>query len=450
MKATYATLAVVLVLAALLVPAARLDAQATLPLPVLVEEGRLSGDGNTKLPSVATGVGRVYVTWTTEKDVSEVDRPERQGSFGLESLGRTNGDPTYRNSSVAVGRDGTEHVVWISDGNAIRYRRKPFNQPWSGEVVISRGFGFANGVDIAVQGSDRIFVVVRTGEPEDGSLWFVYSTNGGQSWSPTIPVASGVSYRFFGRIAADPNGGPVMIAFTGRYNTSIYVGEWNGQNFTISCVSCARFGGRTNLFDPAIAITPAGTPYVIWRDINSDGGIYYAERQPNGSWGVSRVWAFPTDYVNSVAIAADAANNVHMAWIEGGATWYLVRNRKGELSTAIRVARPNGDLGGFRSGVDIAATALYDRSVAHIVWESFAGSQHIRYARVETEKIGCGGELVQTAGIAAPREILTPQVVPQAELDAQQAALEQAALEAAQNGARLYLPLVLNQPSFCS
>ncbi|WP_026369490.1 hypothetical protein [Kallotenue papyrolyticum] len=445
MKSLYATLAALLLLAALLVPAARL--QAAPPLPVLVEEGVLSGNENNKLPSVATGNGRVYLTWSVNNGIYEVDRQEETGVFGRENLGSNNGNPTYFNAAVAVGADGTEHVAWISGGNIV-YRRQARGQPWTETRAIANAASFANNLDIAVQGVNRVFVIWRDTAPYDGALFYIYSPDGGNTWSQRIQInLPEGSYAGIPHIAAGPEGKPVMMTYTGKDKGIVYAGEWNGQNFNIVCVSCFRFGGKSDFFNPSITVTPAGRPYVIWRAVG--GGIFFAERQANGSWGVARISShLAPNYTYSVAIAADAANNVHMAWIaretEKGSpsVWYTVRNRDGEFATPIAVSR---DGGAFKSGVDIAATALYDRVVAHIAWESFSNGQFIRYARVQTGGIGCVGaqQAVQTA---APREILTPQVVPQAELDAQ---LE-AALEAAQDGQRIYLPIIFNQRSFCS
>ncbi|GIV93852.1 MAG: hypothetical protein KatS3mg063_2687 [Tepidiforma sp.] len=443
MKPLYATLAALLLLAALIVPSARLEAAP--PVPVLAEEGVLTGNGNHKLPSLATGNGRVYITWAIDNNVYEVDREEESGVFGQESLGSNNGNPTYFNSAVAVGADGTEHVAWISGGSIV-YRRNVPGQGWSGVRAIAGAAGFPNNIDIATQGSDRVFVIWRDTTPYDGALFYVFSLDGGASWSPRIQInLPEGSYSGIPHIAADPDGGPVMMTYTGKENGIVYAGEWNGQNFNIVCVSCVRFGGKSDFFNPSITVTRAGTPYVIWRAIG--GGIFFAERQPNGSWGVARISGhLAPNYTYSVAIAADVVNNVHMAWIaretdsEPPRVWYVVRNRNGEFSSPIAVSR-DGDA--FKSGIDLAVSATPDKTIAHIAWESFRNGQYIRYARVHTGGIGCAvGQ--QATQAAAPREIATPEVAPQAELDAM---IQQ--VSPAPSGTRLYLPLVINQKATC-
>lgn len=396
MKSFKLMLAVVFALTALTIPAA--TSTAAPPTPVLVEQPVLSQGGANKLPSVAVGNGNVHIAWSgpgqggSDRAMYASRGEETGGAFAIASKGSVGGSTTYFNASVAVGSDGTVHYAWVNGGGTIYYTNsRPGQAP---QQIVSRFEDFANSLALTVKGNNEIFVSWRhQGDNPNGYIRFAYSNNGGVSWPVVkdVPTPTG-TYAGKPYLAAGPNN--AFLVWTGN-DGAIYVGEWNGDNFASSCISCPKYGPRTDFFNPTIAVGPDGRPYVAWRSVGR--GVFYGSRD-NGTWGLSNQFGHK-DVAGPVSIDVDSRSNVHLAWIskEGGSfnTWYAVKTPSENFSTPI-VASLDG--GAFKANVDMAVSAKPGRVVAHIAWESFGGNQVIRYARVQTNGIGCSGAAAEDSG----------------------------------------------------
>jgi hypothetical protein len=402
MKSFKLLLASLFALTALVIPTS--TSTAATGKPGLVEQPVISAGGANKLPSVAVGNGNVHVAWSGSDGALYKGRTDESGTFptNAESLGSVGGSTTYFNAAVAVGDDGTVHYTWINGGSTILYRNKR-GAVWSAQQVVARFEDFANSIAITAKGNNEIFISWRhQGQDPNGYIRFAYSNNAGASW-PIVKDAPTPTGTYAGRpyLAAGPNNGPAFLAWTGT-DGSIYVGQWNGDNFASSCISCPRYGSRSDFFNPTISVGPDGRPYVAWRSVGR--GVFYGSRQDNGTWGLSNV--FPhSEVAGPVSIDVDSRNNVHLAWIskQSGSfdTWYAVKlPSEPDFSQPIVVSL---DSGIFKANVDMTAIAKQGHVTAHIVWESFGGQQVIRYARVQTNGIGCSGAAVSEHGESQPR-----------------------------------------------
>src|SRR6185295_1950041 len=86
---------------------------------------------------------------------------------------------------------------------------------------------------------------------------------------------------------------------------------WNGSKFLTSDLTPFKSDNDFFAFaEPAVA--PNGKIYVAFSNGNLNPGLYYSERQPDGSWPVSHL-ADGRVY-GAIGFSADAENNLHIAW----------------------------------------------------------------------------------------------------------------------------------------
>jgi hypothetical protein len=385
-----------------------LSSRAAASPPQVLEDTPITGSATHKWPSVAVGNGVVNIAWSNTEEANFAQRLEESGQFGSAKVGSVGNNSSYFNAAVAVGQDGVVHYAWINNGSTI-YHISRSGATWSGVHVVAAGQNFANTLNIAVRGTSQVFIAWRHQGASNGAIGFAYSDNGGSRW-PIITNAPTPEGVYAGRpdLVAGAANLPVYLTWTGT-DGSVYLGEWNNSNFNTACLSCPRYGARNDFFNPSISMSNDGRPYVVWRSVG--GGVFYASRQPTGTWGYSRAFAYPE--VSSVGIAVDKRNNVHIAWlskannrIDGFYSVGVPQTGGGEsFTTPIMFS---GDNGAFKANLDIAASLKTSYGLAHIAYESFGGGQFIRYARVRTDGIGCAVGVADTSG---SEEVVRPRAI---------------------------------------
>jgi hypothetical protein len=373
----------------ILIPA--LPSTAAPSQPGLAEDYNITPNATNKWPSIAVANDMLRVAWSNKNEANYAERTEESGAFSSAKVGVTGNNSTYFNAAVAVGQDGSIHYAWISNEGGTIYHISKSGTAWSAVHTVAAGQNFANTLNIAARGSNEVFITWRhQGSSSNGYVAFAYSNNSGASW-PVIADASAPQGAYAGRpdIVAGPANLPVFLTWTG-VDGSVYLAEWTGSNFSTSCLTCARYGPRKDFFNPSVAMSNDGRPYVAWRSVND--GVYYASRQPNGTWGYSNAFRYPE--VSSVSIAVDKRNNVHLAWLSKA-------NNRTDGYYVVSAPQPGGgesfsspiiftlDNGAFKADLDMTASAKSTYGLAHIAYESFGGGQFIRYARIRTEGIGC-------------------------------------------------------------
>jgi len=382
---------IVLTLGALSLPAT--PSTAAPPVPALVEEGAITDNDTHKFPTAVTYGGRVHVAWATNGQANFGERGETAGGgFSREKLGSIGANSSYFNAVVAVANNGTLHFVWIDGGVSgrpatILHRSKAPGQAWSAQHAVAQFEAFANGLAVTVKGNNEVFVIWRhDGDDPNGYIRFAYSSDAGVTWPARndLPLPAG-TYAGSLDIATIPNG-PVMATWTGT-DGNIYVGEWTGSNFQPTNVTGPRYGARNDFFNPTVTMSPSGQPFIAWRSVGR--GVFYGSRQSNGTWGLSNAFQH-SDVAGRVAVAVDSRSNVHLAWVSKQSgnweTYYTVKTPTEEFAAPIIVSR---DGGAFKANVELTVSNKPGYALGHVFWESFGGGQFIRYARVQTNGIGC-------------------------------------------------------------
>jgi hypothetical protein len=267
-------------------------------------------------------------------------------------LGDADGQADYASASVGVGPNGFVAVTWINrDDNRIYARCKPPGGNFGPRQTVASATGFGIFVKTAVASNGQIFVIWNS----DNRFRYSVSSDGCNNWSGRANVSDKQAFGI-AEIAAGENGG-VLVGF---YSSGdIYAAEWNGSGFNTTRVD----RGGNYFADPTVAVGGNGRFYIAWRGV-SDGEVWYAERQPDGSWPNSLL-ADGGETAGPVAISADREGNLHIFWHNRGLQ-YAYKPVVGPWEGPNRVSD-----GGFNAS---STATLSDRAYGHILYEVFTGS----------------------------------------------------------------------------
>ena len=280
------------------------------------------------------------------------------------TLGATAAKTDYANASIAKAPDGTLYAAWIVQNSRIALRRKLPGGSWEPARTVHRTGSFMAQLDMTVAGSGQIFVTWN----QDYAYRYARSTDRGNTWTPARAVSSKSPYRVL-RMAA--GSGDTVVGAFGSGNGHVYAAVWNGSSFVTTDLTPFR-GGADFFAEPGAAVAPNGKVYIAWR--NASGGIYYSERQPDGSWPISKL-ARGNAY-GTVGIATDGGSNLHIFWssdISGDwDLWYAFKPATGDWQGPVR-APVNASILANPSG----AATLGARAYGHAVVEQFDGANSV-------------------------------------------------------------------------
>jgi len=213
-----------------------------------------SGESRHPAVAVAPNGGTPYIVWRDDSGgdneiyvrrwSGSVWEPVGTGSASGGGISANSGDST--GPAVAIAPDGTPYAAWHDDssGDYEVYVRR-----WSGSNWVPVGTGSASGGGI--------------------------SNNSGTSGAPSIAIA--------------PDG-TLYVAWhddsSGDYE--IYVRRWNGSSWVPVGIGSASGAGISDNSGasqhPVVAITPEGTPYVVWWDDSAGDREAYIRRWNGSGW----------------------------------------------------------------------------------------------------------------------------------------------------------------------
>lgn len=373
LRTSLVTLCVVAMLAAMFAAQPAPSARAQESGLQLITEFILPNSNDVKFPHVVAGNNQVHASgnafrrtafaWSKGATATSFPNPV--------DLGPAEGQPDYSPTSITLGPDGSVWAAWINQpARTIFVRQRSPQGEWGPTRIVNRGSPFPVSVEVAVSSNNQIFVAWRDpGTP----VRFRTSTDGGVSWSGLTNVTSFEAYASPLGLAAGPNG-QIGLTFTAGAGDRLHIfaGLWNAgtSRFEISQVT----SGGDGWADSSISFDRQGRVYVAWRGIAEGGpnsGVFYAERQPNGSWPRSRLTSGRV--IGTANISLDEQNNLHLAWIGQPSgriqPFYAFKpptgNFRGPLTSAA-----SGTLFNPRASGSIAGAVAYN----HMVSEEFTGS----------------------------------------------------------------------------
>lgn len=311
-----------------------------------------SGGSFSPMIAISPG-GQVYVAWWNSgggDDEIYVRRWngstwEEVGANSASGGGISNNSGNSRHPSIAVAPNGTPYVAWDDDsgGDTEIYVRRWNGSSWEevglGSATgggISNNSGGSEGPSIAIAPNGTPYVAWD--DDSSGSSEIYVRRWNGSNWeevgagSATGGGISNVYRSWHSAIAIAPNGTP-YVAWEGYDGTlgGIYVRRWNGSDWEEVGVGSASGRGISNSIrsseEAAIAITPDGTPYVVWYNehpVESGNFEIYVRRWSGSAWeevgadsatggGISDndgPSGFP-----SIAVASDGTP--YVAWLNG-------------------------------------------------------------------------------------------------------------------------------------
>lgn len=128
-------------------------------------------------------------------------------------------------------QSGVSHFLWIDDveGLSTIYvaRSDDGGQTLSEGVAVSRGVDEAFNPILAVDSADNLYAVWRTRHHIDIDIFFVRSTDGGQTWSDAVRINDDIRQAFNPSLAVDTQG-RVYVAWQnhpGTVATDIYLSQ---------------------------------------------------------------------------------------------------------------------------------------------------------------------------------------------------------------------------------
>jgi len=340
-----------------------------------------------KYPSVAGAGNNVHMVANTNQAAQYWTKADTASSAsGPSNFGNTNGDTDYSDASIASAPDGTLYAVWINQNSAINMKRKPVGGDWDATRAIYRTSAFMSYVDIAVSSSGQIFVVWN-----QAALYrYITSTDGGNNWSAAGVVSSKKPYRSV-FVAAGANNSAV-IAF-GSGDGHAYAAVWNGSGFDTADLT--PFKLSADFFASAKpVIAPNGKIFVAFRNGSTAGGLFYTERQSNGSWPVTKLVG--GSIYDAIGVAADPASNLHVSWSSNAAgrwdLYYAFLPFGGAWEGPVKTS---GISDKIVSNVDMSST-VGARSYGHAIFETFDGDgAALRYQQFS----GIGGGVNATPSL---------------------------------------------------
>jgi hypothetical protein len=117
----------------------------------------------------------------------------------------------YWNESLAVDPvSGVTYLVWIDNvtGYSTLYAARSMDggQTLSNEVVISQGLDRIFNPILAIDEQEHLYLIWRTRHHLDVTIYFVRSTDGGQTWSRSVRINEEVRQAFNHSLAVDTQG----------------------------------------------------------------------------------------------------------------------------------------------------------------------------------------------------------------------------------------------------
>jgi hypothetical protein len=270
-------------------------------------------------------------------------------------------------SDIAVGSDGTPHVVWTEYPTGTYYEKTMYarrvQDTWSVPVNISRDSGDIrtpaivvddSGVALIVwseQGQARMRYVRQMGDswsaPKltftqstaiprlvidvlnqihllfDGynGIWYSRYESGADSWATPMLVASGPSGLSWQDVTADRQGH--LHAVWMDYGTNgLGYSFYDGTRWSTPESLPDPAPGSYQSCDPKVAADADCKPHVVWQERAGGYFLYYTKRSAD-------TWTTPYRFFDQSGgypfIAADAADRLHVVWGWDYGIRYIVR-----------------------------------------------------------------------------------------------------------------------------
>ncbi|MGC8959182.1 MAG: hypothetical protein ACP5OO_05270, partial [Chloroflexia bacterium] len=300
----------------------------------------------------------------------------REGEWPAWEWAGPHDNPGYTKPAIALGSDGTVHLVWAGGGGPpydIYYAYKPVGGSWSTPVNISNMAGNTVYPTIALDSQGTIWVAWQTSLSETDTAIYARAKPASGDWGTIYLVSPSNKNDQNPSLAIGKGDVPHLVWRNDDYspNWEILYSKFEGGSWTSPLNLSSN---STDSYFPRIAADSAGNVFVVWED-NIDGGEVFQtvfRRWDGSQWlpykrvsysPVKALWpALHADGCNLYAVWTDFRDGQTETYFshstDCGSTWLGDENVSRNSSASYYpdvVAQPGG--------------------YSHIVWEDMAPGQ---------------------------------------------------------------------------
>ena len=232
------------------------------------------------------------------------------------------------NPHIVADLDGNLYCVWFGNNSDSNYWQVCFQywtaaSGWTAPLVISGSDTKCNIADIAIDASNRLYVVYwsndRTHYVERDALgnWSApldITSQAQKSTVPTIEVSPDGSKVYTAWAMQNQTGGSYDIMFRSRIN-----GVWG---------SLVNLSNDSDLSSEAdMSLDKWGNLHAVWQ--NGDVRLYYRKMNADGTWNAKTTIDDTTSHRSNGPSIACWGDKLHVSWLEdttggGGGNWEIV------------------------------------------------------------------------------------------------------------------------------
>ncbi|NIR95747.1 MAG: exo-alpha-sialidase, partial [Gammaproteobacteria bacterium] len=361
--------------------------------------------------------------WSSPDTISQSLEDPGEGAYLSPNISNSEISSEVVQAAVpAVAPNGDVYVVWLytagSTGSPgeIRVRRSTDggntfgptitadNITTAWKVFVGTGLRATSMPTVTIDpNSGNIYVAYIQYDSGDLNIYYVRSTDQGNSWDPPeIATESTANHQFFPWLTVSPFGTVSIVYYQGiSTSVDVYIAESydNGETFYVPNTKVTEVSSNpNNLANPGftsdyigIASTTGHNVYPAWADFRNNNADVYTALYNSAVKLAHEDKSFDNNatYSNSARHLAKSAGYLHEVFASGGEIFYR-RSANTGLSWDVteRITTGNGD--NLNACLTYTEDANYDPpTIIHAVWERNSGpnTYEVWYARSNAEVI---------------------------------------------------------------
>lgn len=224
--------------------------------------------------------------------------------------------------AIAVDTSDAIHLVWYDStpGNYEIYYMRSTDEgaSWTGARRLTWNSGGSYSPAIAVDLSNKVFVLWSDWTPGNAEIYWKSSTDGGTSWLGTMMLTSKSAEASFPAIAVDSSNNTHVFWQEGALGLfEIYYQKSMDSGMTWSLVKRLTWNPEGSSH-PKIALDSSHTMHMVWQDVTpGNAELFYKSSTDGGaSWSGSKRLTWTSSASSSPAIVVDSSDMIHLVWFD--------------------------------------------------------------------------------------------------------------------------------------
>ena len=283
-----------------------LDSGPATQLTVDTEQGMF----DIRVSDLAVGETKTYLGGRASAQRTVFPRLLGRATRGPDFVRRTDHDYP----SVVIGSDGSLWASWQAythEGDEVHVQRGDGRR----EVIRSAGDVFRT--DMAIDGDGRVWVVWSERLNDNWDLFG--RAFDGEGWSPPKRLTDAPQPDLQHRLASGPDGSLHLVWQGYRRGTaSVFHRSYAPEAGWSEEIRVSGEGG--NCWEPAVVATDLGV-FIAWDQYGENGYDIRLRHRGSETWNEEIPVAVTSRFEAHVAMTADPAGRVWLAWDQAGANW---------------------------------------------------------------------------------------------------------------------------------